>query len=325
MSEITSPETIEHAGSHNGGHRAHPIGESVIARFMELRGRRIVKACGTTWCLGPGRFLMSLPYHTLLDPDPLELRSMIRETKAFGARFPSASWSGLESGIYVMRAPEYGLESVHEQHRERVHQGMQTYHVRPATKTQLLNQGRALNLELMARYGRYDPELGERRRWETFVEAAFACSAISVPAAFRGSRMAAYMITCREHRWLHILHHMSPQEPLAGFPNEVLTYSVTQQAAADPAVDVISYGYVPLCTADSLHEYKVSFGYDVTPHHAAIQLHPVLDAIFNSRLARAAVHVARCIRREYQPAQTLESILEGAHSSAPSGLAPRPC
>ena len=305
-------------------HHAPPALGSVVARFLELRGRRVVSACGATWYVGPGRFLISLPYHAMLNPDPAELRSLIRETRAFGARFPSSSWTGLESGIYVMRARDYNIESVHEQWRTRVCAGLQSFDVRPATKNQLLTQGRALNLHAMAVRGRYDPEFGDQRRWETLVEAAFACSAISIPAAFRGPRMAAYMITCREQGWMHILHHMSPQLELPGFPNDVLTFSVTRQAAADQSVEAISYGYVPLCAAGGLHEYKVHFGYDVVPHRAAIQLHPVMDALLNSRVARAAVRAACYLRRGRQ-VQTIESILEGAHSSGPSGLAARPC
>ena len=75
--------------------RAHFPG-SVLARFLELRGRRIVNACGALWYSVPGRFLMSLPYQNMLNPDPEELRRMIRETKSFGARFPSLNWTGLE-------------------------------------------------------------------------------------------------------------------------------------------------------------------------------------------------------------------------------------
>ena len=58
---------------------------SVLARFLELRGRRIVRDCGATWYTGPGRFLMSLPYQAMLNPDPAELRRMIRETGASGS------------------------------------------------------------------------------------------------------------------------------------------------------------------------------------------------------------------------------------------------
>ena len=241
---------------------------------------------------------MSLPYQAMLNPDPAELRRMIRETGAFGARFPSASWSGLESGLYVMRAAGLRYRVGAREHRPRVRRGLEYFYVRPATKAQLLNQGWALNLSTMARQGRYDPEFGDRRRWETFVEAAFACSEISFPAAFCGSRMAAYMVTCREQRWLHILHQMSRQEDLPNSPNHALTYTVTRQAAADPDLDAICYGYVPLCAAGGLHEYKLRFGYEMIPHRSAIQLHPALDAVLNCRVARAAVRVVRGLRHE---------------------------
>ena len=202
---------------------------SVLARFLELRGRRIVKACGAAWYAVPGRFLMSLPYQAMLNPDPEELRRMLRETGSFGARFPSSDWTGLESGLYVLRRRNYDMESVHVKQRPRVRRGLQCFSVRPATRDQLLDQGWNLNLSTMARQGRYDPEFGDRRRWETFVEAAFACTEVSFPAAFCGSRLAAYMVTCREHGWLHILHQMSRQEDLPNFPNHVLTYTVTHE------------------------------------------------------------------------------------------------
>jgi hypothetical protein len=157
---------------------------SVLARFLELRGRRIVKGCGSLWYTVPGRFLMSLPYQKMLNPDLNELRLMIREAGAFGARFPSLNWTGLEGGLYVLRRRAYDIASLHAKHRPRVRHGMQHFEVRPAEKAQLLGQGCALNLSTMTRQGRYDAEFGEQRRWERFVEAAFACPGISFPAAF---------------------------------------------------------------------------------------------------------------------------------------------
>src|SRR5260370_27038356 len=133
---------------------------------------------------------------------------MIRETGAFGARFPSATWAGVESGLYVMRARDYDIESVHAKQRRRVRHGLESLYVRPATKAQLLSQGWSLNLSTMARHGRFDPEFGNRRRWETLVEAAFACSEISFPAAFHGGRIAAYMGTRRAHRLPPFLHQI---------------------------------------------------------------------------------------------------------------------
>jgi hypothetical protein len=297
--------------------RPHPPG-SVLARFLELRGRHIIKACGALWYTVPGRFLMSLPYQTMLDPDREEVRRMIRESGAFGARFPSSSWTGLESGLYVLRKRNYDIGSLHTKHRPRVRRALQCFDVRTAEKAELLDQGWELNLSTMARQGRYDPEFGDRRKWERLVDAAFACPEVAFPAVFSGTRLAAYMATCREEKWLHILHQMSRQEDLPNFPNHLLTYAVSRQAAADASLEAVCYGYVPLFAADGLHEYKLRFGYEMVPHRSAIQLHPALNVVLNQPAARAALRFARRLRRENQHLETLQTVLEGAHSSRPS-------
>ena len=294
---------------------------SALARFLELRGRRIIRACDAVWYTIPDRFLMSLPYQAMLDPEPAELRRLIRETHMLGARFPSTRWTGLEAGLYVMRRREYDLESVHPKHRPRVRRGMQTFDVRLATADELLAQGQVLNLNTMARQGRYDPEFGEKRRWETLVEAAFACSEVSIPAAFAGSRLAAYMVTCREHGWLHILHQMSRQEDLPNFPNHVLTYSVTKQAFADNLLDAVCYGYVPLFAADGLHEYKLRFGYEMIPHQSVIQLHSAFGPALNNPLGRLTLRSMRALNPGDQRLETIETVLKGARSSRPPATA----
>jgi hypothetical protein len=290
---------------------------SVIARFMELRGRHVVRACGAVWYAVPGRMLMSLPYQGMLNPEPGELSHFLRETGALGARFPSTQWTGLESGLYVLRSGKYDLDSVHQKHKPRVRHGLENFQVRLATKSQLINQGWELNLSTMARQGRYDSEFGDKRRWQALVEAAFACSQVSFPAAFAGSRMAAYMLTCREHRWLHILHQMSRLEDLANFPNHVLTYTVTRQAAADDSLDAICYGCVPLFAADGLHEYKLRFGYELIPHSSAIQLHPALAGLLGNPVAGGLVRLGRAIWRQNQQLETIESVVKGARLSRP--------
>ncbi len=294
---------------------------SALARFLELRGRRIIRACGAVWYTIPDRFLMSLPYQAMLDPEPAELRRLIRETHMLGARFPSTRWTGLQGGLYVMHRREYDLESVHPKHRPRVRRGMQTFDVRAATAAELLEQGLVLNLNTMARQGRYDPEFGEKRRWETLVEAAFACSEVSIPAAFVGSRLAAYMVTCREHGWLHILHQMSRQEDLPNFPNHVLTYTVTKQAFNDHLLDAVCYGYVPLFAADGLHEYKLRFGYEMIPHQSVIQLHSAFGPALNNPLGRLTLRSIRALHPRDQRLETIETVLKGARSSRPPARA----
>jgi hypothetical protein len=111
------------------------------------------------------------------------------------------------------------------------------------------------------------------------------------------------------------LHQMSRQEDLPNFPNHLLTFTVRAQAAADASLEAVCYGYVPLFAADGLHEYKLRFGYEMTPHWSAIQLHPLLKAVLDRPVARAAVRMARRWRREDQNLETIETVLEGARSS----------
>jgi hypothetical protein len=290
---------------------------SILGRFLELRGRRMARACGTLWYEVPGRFMMSLPYQRLLNPDPGELREMLSSSGALGARFPSVDWSGLDSGMYLMNRQPYDLDNVHIKQRPRVRRGLQRFRIRPATKTELLKQGRELNLSTMRRQGRYDEEFGDARRWQTFVEAVFACTEVSCPAAFVGSRMAAFMITCCEQGWLHILHQMSNQEDLAEFPNHILTFAVTKEALQDESIDSVCYGYMPLFAADGLDEYKQRFGYRLVPHRSAIQLHPRVGSLFNNSFTRGLVRVGRWLAPRNQQFETIENVLQGASRSRP--------
>ena len=136
-----------------------------------------------------------------------------------------------------------------------------------------------------------------------------------MPAVFSGSKLAAYMVTCRERAWLHILHQMSRVEFLPDFPNHLLTYEVSARGAADRSIESVCYGYVPLFVADGLHEYKTRFGYQLIPHQSVIQLHPAIKAASAAPLARFGLSFARRLRPESTRLETIESVLAGARSS----------
>ena len=66
---------------------------------------------------------------------------------------------------------------------------------------------------------------------------------------------------------------------------------------------------------DRLGHARFIFGYEMTPHCSAIQLHPMLQAMLDRPVARAAVRMARRWRRDDQNLETIETVLEGARSS----------
>ena len=67
--------------------RAHVSGKHPGA-VPGVAGAPHCQACGALWYSVPGRFLMSLPYQNMLNPDPEELRRIIRDTGALRRPLP---------------------------------------------------------------------------------------------------------------------------------------------------------------------------------------------------------------------------------------------
>jgi len=287
-----------------------------LANFFALRGRKIIDACGALWHSVPNRFLMSLPYQKPLEPTPDAIRALLRSSGAVGVRFPSQRWRGMTGGVYVYRGRDYDLKSVHIKHRPRVRKGLQTFEIRLVEEGDLLNQGLQLNRETMARQGHYDPEFGEAGQWARLVGAIRNCPEVGAMGAFEGKRLCAYMITCREDRWLNILHQMSRQDDLKAFPNHVLTYWVTKTASEDPSLEGVSYGLVPLKSIEGLHEYKLRFGYQVIPHTCVVVLRGRFDLLLNNRFTRWGVQRLCHLRPDDQRLEMVETILRGAAFSS---------
>jgi hypothetical protein len=177
---------------------------------------------------------------------------------------------------------------MHRNFRQKVRRGLERCEVRRVEHDELVGQGMALNLETMGRQGRFDPEFGERKQWERLVDAIDAVPAMAAVGAFIDGRLAAYVVTCREDGWLHLVHKMSRVADLENCPNHVLDYSITLEAVADPAINAITMGWQSMLPMDGLHDYKTRLGYELEPHNCVIQLHPALSRVLGSSLATRA-------------------------------------
>jgi len=283
-----------------------------LANFFALRGRQIIEAFGALWYSVPPRFLMALPYHQPLEPTAEGVQALLRSDGAFGVRFQSQRWPGMPGGVYVYQGRGYGLKSVHIKHRPRVRKGLETFEIRLVEEDDLLIQGLQLNRETMVRQGHYDKEFGDASQWARFVRAMRDSPEIGAVGAFNGKRLGAYMITCREDGWLHILHQMSRQDDLKSFPNHALTYWVTKTASEDPSLEGVCYGVMPLVMIEGLHEYKLRFGYQVLPRTCVVVFRSRMDLLLNNRIVRGGVHLLRRIRPEDQRLEMMETVLRGA-------------
>ncbi|MCX6623628.1 MAG: hypothetical protein NTY38_21690 [Acidobacteria bacterium] len=310
------------------GQQDRPLPGEGMARFMERRGRRILTAAGARWHSVEGRFLMSFPYHVMLDGQDEEIRRMVSGASAFGARYQSHSTPGLASGIYVRRNRSYSISSVDVRQRSRVRRGLERCQVEIVEPDVLLQQGLELNLDTMRRQGRFDPEFGDPKQWSRLVAAVRSTRQINAWGAFFEGRLAAYMITCREDGWLHILHQMSRLDLLEQHPNHALTFTVTRQAMQDVDLEAVCYGTQSLVATDGLDEYKQRLGYEFLPGSSAIQLHPQVAPVLTSRLVLGAVGRLRAHWPQVQRLERLSSVLDGAAASravpAPAPMLVRP-
>ncbi len=263
---------------------------------------------------------MSLPYQQALEATPDAIQALLRSSGAAGLRFQSQQWSGMPGGAFICRGRNYDLQSVHHKHRPRVRKGLQNFEIRAVEDNELLDQGLQLNRETMLRQGHYNSEFGEADQWARLVEAKRESPEIDAIGAFFGSRLSAYMLTCREDRWLNILHQMSRLDDLKNSPNHALTYWVTKAASEDPSLEGVCYGLQSLISTEGLDEYKLRFGYQIAPRTCVVVLHPRLDLLINNRVVRAGIRLVRRLRPEDQRLEMMETILRGAASASPDGL-----
>ena len=311
MAAILQPQQ-QHRGT------SAPLGAQ-FARHMELRGHRIIEAAGVLWQSVDGHMFISVPPQLQVDLDRTAVDRFLRSSRALGVRFPSASRPGLPSGLYVYRGRDYGMQTMHRNFRQKVRHGLERCEIRRAEHDELVDQGLALNLETMRRQQRFDPEFGDRRRWEQLVDAIFAVPAMAAMCAFIDGRLAAYVITCREDGWLHLVHKMSRLSDLESSPNHVLDFCITRDASADPAIDAITMGWESLVPMEGLHEYKTRLGYQFEPCSCVIQLHPAVSPWLASRPVIGAANKLHHWRPHYARAAFTAVTLQGAAVSKQRG------
>lgn len=316
MAAIRSVESDEVASK-----RACAPRGAVLAKFMELRGHRIVEGCGSLWYATGGGFFTSLPLHLRLEPDPGDLEKFLRKSRAIGVRFPSYTWPGVAGGMYVCRTRPYDLRTVHHGMRSKVHKGMNDCSVRRVEEAELQSQGLRLNLDTMSRQGRYDPEFGDPRRWARLVKAVYSCRGMDVVGAFIDDQLGAYAITCRDDRWLHVLYKMSRLELLEHGPNQVLDFTIARDGMVNPGLDAVCLGWTPLLYIDGLHHYKERLGYECVPENFVFRIHPALAPLLTSVMAaRVANFATRIMPRN----ETLKIVSEVMRRARVSYSAPPP-
>jgi hypothetical protein len=286
-----------------------------LARFLELRGHRVFEALGTAWAHYRGSFFCALPYQRELDPDPAEVREMMRKHRVWCLRYRSRDRTEFPSGLYVCRPREYGMERLSRQCRQHVSRGLNLCTIREVEPAELLVEGRQLNLETMERQHRYDPEFGDPAQWKRFVQAVRQSPGVSVTGAYLSGRLSAYIVTCREGAWLHMLYKMTRTLDRSYPVSHALDYWLITQAAADPGIEFAENSFVSVLPNDGLDAYKRHMGFFILPFDLAVRFHPLLSPLIANRVAVAAAKAAWRMRPKEPRLELAAKILEGARTT----------
>lgn len=280
-----------------------------LAKFMRLRGYDVLESAGAYWQRYKHGFYMSIPPHVRPAPAPFEIGRMLQSAHAVGAWYPSLDRPGWSSGLYVCRPENWKTSRKQSQKARR---GLERCEIRIATASVLVDQGLDLNLATMHRQGRYDPEFGQRSRWLRLVEAAGISPNIVLFGAFIGARLAAYVIASREDGWLHLLYKMSRTEDLSQRSNYALDYWIIREAAKDGEIKAVSNGSASLAHSWGGHEYKRRLGYDISPHHLVIELHPALARAVANGLVTRTIFMLQRMRPNDRRLELAANALSGA-------------
>ena len=299
------------------GLREPPPGER-LADLLERRGRRVYQTGGYWWANVDinSRYFVSLPDQICVDIRREDVDSLLRRTSGVLARYPSQQRAGLPCGAYVVQDRAYTLLKLQKRTRNFVRRGLESCQVRQVERSDLLEQGLELNLDTMARHGRMRPEFGDPKTWARTVEAVYETRGSECWGAFVGDQMASYVMSCRDASWEHLLIQMSRTELLKSYPNHAIDYFLIERAMANPEIQGVCLGSLPLREGAGLHNYKLRMGYKVMPQDAVLVVHPLLSPLATSRIAGPLARQAKRWNQLAGLSERLEILAAGARMSS---------
>jgi hypothetical protein len=294
---------------------APPVAGRALARFLELRGRRVFEAHGVLWGHYRGPFFIALPYEAEFDLSAAAARDILRSKNIRALRFGARSGPGMESGIYCCDPRGYGLRSLRRACRDNVLRGLDRCEIREVGADELLEEGIEMNLETMHRQHRFDPEFGDPAQWRRFVDAVRRSPDVTVTGAYVNGRLSVYGVCCQDGGCLHLLHKMGRTGERRLMTGHALDYAIVTAAARDSSIRLVEDSFVSVRRDAGLDAYKRGMGFRVEPRRMAIHFHPRISWLAASRVSVAAAGAAWRLRPEDSRLELAAKLLRGARET----------
>jgi len=247
---------------------------SHFAEFWQAQGYRVIETASCFWYNARRFSFMSIPYHREVAPGSSELRRLFFTGPALAARFFPADDSEADRGLFVCSDRNYSLGSLGKKARNQTRRGLESCSVEQIDFEYLARHGQPINGDTWVRQGRSPKSMGDRQ-WRAYCAAAHPPD-FEAWGAFAEGELAAFLIAALVEDCLSILHQASATALLAAYPNNALTFTVTERRLACPQVSYISYGLKSLEDTSTLDHFKFQMGYRLKPRGDRVVLHPFL-------------------------------------------------
>lgn len=264
----------------------------VYADFLRRIGHKVVRTHSAYWFNTFRGSLIAFPYHRPISPSNDELKQLSR--KAVLLRFVSET-VGEESYYMACDQKPFTLGALTSKSRNQTRRGLEQCRVTSEDCIWLAQHGGALNRETLARQGRLSSDFSSTR-WRDTCLAAAKYPGFEAWAAVSEGKVAAVAMSFCMGEVAYILLQRSAPSILGTYPNNALTFTITQQLLARSEIQMVFYGLRPLIASASLDHFKTGMGYRRFMVRESFWIAPLMRPCLRAvRFAISGFH--RCARR----------------------------
>lgn len=248
------------------------MNSEVYASYLRAIGHKVIQTDSAYWYDVYPRTFLAFPYQRPIDPGAAEKRELFRS--ALMLRFVAAA-GGVDSYYIACDQKPYGLATLSSKARNQTRRGLENWQVEEVECNWLAEHGAALNAETLARQGRRESDF-DSNRWRRVCAAAAKYPGFEAWRAQQKDSTGAVALTFLMDDIAFILLQRSSYSNLNSYPNNALTFEVTQRMLARSNVRAVFYGLRALAATESLDHFKTGMGYREFPIRESFVAAPIL-------------------------------------------------
>jgi hypothetical protein len=242
----------------------------VYADFLTAIGHTVIQTASAFWFDVHSRSFLAFPYHDPIEPAKDELKELFRS--AVMLRYVSKS-SGVESYYVACDQKPYSLKSLTSKARNQTRRGLENWNVEQVGCDWMASHGERLNADTLLRQGRRQSEF-DQRRWHRFCNAAATRPGFEGWAAVAKGKVGAVALSFVMGDVAHIFLQRSSGSELGTYPNNALSFRVTEELLGRPSIRMVFYGLRPLAASSNLDHFKLGMGYREVPIKECFSIAP---------------------------------------------------